>query len=203
MSNKQKQTEISYEEEVRGRETQLVREEDRYAREVDERVRNNYYDIPDFDSFNDYKHDVLQLQAPPPLIDPKYGEMQQIWVNCRMNAGGRVHELRRKGYALRDPSTVPPTFEYMTRKWHNMGTIMCGDDLVLMHIPKIFYTKLKDSKLSKSREIMRTLKNDHGTVYRDGVRTNEKLRGVGEFVREEIFESSKYRSKENIGFAAE
>ena len=201
MSRKKDLTEISYEEDIRGRENQLVREEDRYERSVDERIRDSYYDIPDFDSFNNYRADVLHLQAPPPLIDEKHGEMQQIWVNSKMNNGSRVHQLRRQGYALRDPATVPPTFNYMTRRWQNRGVIMSGDDMVLMHIPKIFYNKLKNEKLKKARQVMQTLKNDHGTIYRDGVKTNDKLQGVGEFVRQEVFNGTRYGSKNDIGFA--
>lgn len=169
------------EEETRDSRKTLNRDESRSSRKSDKRVRDDWYDIPDLDQYDEIPLDVDHLCAPPAQIHPTAGLMQQVWVNVNLDNGSRVEVMKRKGYVLVDPRDVPNNFKGMTRLWENRGCIMVNNELVLMHIPKKIYDQRKAKDLQKPRDRIAQIKQEHGTMYRDGTPSGKDA-SFGDFV---------------------
>lgn len=145
-------------------------ERDRKIMEVDPRVRDSIYEIPDMDNF-DYKNfdgRKLSLSAPPPRTHEKHGKMRQHWVAFKHNNGRRVRELMDIGYNVRHPDTVPSSFKGLTEKWEMNDVIMVGGEHLLMEIPESRYIKLQRVKHEANNAIIKDIKNSHGKVTRVG-----------------------------------
>ncbi len=152
------------------------KEPERTAREVDTRKRDDFYDLPDYDKF-DYKnfdHRQLQLSAPPPRVDEKWGKMRQRWVAHKLSNGRRIQDLMSVGYRVRRPETVPTAFRGFTEQWEMKDVIMVAGEHILMEIPEVHYTKMQRAKHTSNNEIMRDIQDSHGKITRvDGGEVQE------------------------------
>jgi hypothetical protein len=179
---KNEDTQINIEEESRDRSSLFIREEDRYSREVDERNRASYFDLPEtIDEYDSIPIHTDHLFAPPPLVT-HLGRMQQVWVNMNLNNGSRVHEMIAKGYRIREASTLPPEFRGMSSKWEDRGAIIVGGDLILMHIPENIYNQRKMLQAQEARNRVNTIQREHGMIYVDGQPSDLRIQNAGAFM---------------------
>ena len=143
-------------------------EPERTAREVDTRKRDDFYDLPDYDNF-DYKNfntKQLNLSAPPPRIDEKWGKMRQHWAAYKHANGRRIQNMMESGYRVRRPDTVPHSFRGLTEQWEMRDVIMVAGEHVLMEIPEVHYLKMQRMKHESNNLIIRDIKNSNGDVAR-------------------------------------
>lgn len=145
-----------------------VRSPDRTDREVDTRVRDDFYDLPDFDNFDYQNFDSrkLSLNAPPPRVDERWGKMRQYWAAHQHNNGRRIQDLMEEGYRVRRPETVPASFKGLTEKWAMHDVIMVAGEHVLMEIPERHLLKMQRIKHEKNNQLIMDIKQSHGKVTR-------------------------------------
>lgn len=172
--------------EIRGR-LALNRDDTRLSREVDTRVRDDFYDLPDVDNFDPSVNiGKLQLLAPPPRVDERHGKMRQHWVAHKHNNGHRIQQLMDIGYRVRHPNTVPPSFTHFTEQWQGKDVIMVAGDHILMETSEKNYLKIKKFKKDKNDQIMNDIRSTHGQVVRDGEVQDFRDKGAGSFTREVV-----------------
>jgi hypothetical protein len=165
---------------------------ERTSREVDQRIRpdDSFFAAPNYDEASFEVVAQMQLVAPPPRVDAKWGLMQQYWANVDMSNGNRVSDMRQNGWVARHPSTLPPLFRGRTSMWHGHEVIMVANNMLLMEMPLTHYRKRLTRKAEESRRLVRGLKETHGRVYRDGEILDSKDSGAG------AFEKTEYVSRE-------
>lgn len=147
---------------------EVNKEPERVAREVDTRKRDDFYDLPDFDNF-DYKNfdpRQINLAAPPPRIDEKWGKMRQHWAAHKHSNGRRVQDLMSIGYRVRRPETVPTAFRSFTEQWEMKDVIMVAGEHVLMEIPESHWLKMQRTKHEKNVSAINDIKQSHGRIIR-------------------------------------
>lgn len=166
---------------------ETTREPERTTREIEVRARDDFYDLPDLDNF-DYNADtrVLQLSAPPPRVDARWGKMRQHWVAFKHNNGHRIKQLSDRGYRVRRPETVPPSFQGFTEQWQGHDVIMVAGEHILMEIPETHYLKLQQVKFQENNKKLRDIQSTHGQIVRDGVVQDMRDRNAGSFSKEII-----------------
>lgn len=164
---------------------QTSREPDRISHEIETRARDNFYDLPDIDDF-DYNADTrkLQLIAPTPRIDERHGKMRQHWVAHKHNNGHRIQQLMEKGYRVRHPDTIPPSFQHFTEAWQGKDVIMVAGEHILMEIPETRYLKLQQAKFAANNAKIQDIKSEHGKIVRDGEVQSYKDKDAGSFSKE-------------------
>lgn len=157
-------------------------EPDRTDRSMDDRARDDFYDLPDYDNidFSEAASRRLQLFAPDPRIDEAHGPMHQRWVNTKLSNGRRVDDLRLMGYRPRNPSTVPNNFSMITEKWQNRDVILVDGVMMLMEIPMKVYRKFQTMQIKKTDEVMQSIKKNHGTLLNS---SDNKLSNPGKFMQ--------------------
>lgn len=168
-------------------------DEDRLSRDLDMRSRGNFYDVPEFDDFDYQSMDgrKLQLVAPPARVDPKHGKMHQRWVAFHNSNGFRVQEMREKGYTVRDPRTVPPSFKGFTEQWEGFDVIMVAGEHILMETPQFHHERLQRAKHENNVNKIRDIQNTHGQIVRDGLVIEQRDR-VASFTEEHFVKASDY-----------
>jgi hypothetical protein len=182
---------------------EMTREETRLDREGLERDRDGAYDMPDYDNF-DYDNITagkLHLIAPIPRVDPKNGKMVQYWADCLRNNGGRILELKEKGYVIRDPKTVPLSFRSFTQQWQMTDVIMVAGRHILMEAPEFHHKKMQRKKHEKNEKNIREIQSTHGQVIRDGEVMDYRDRDAGAFSKEVIATRNYGGEGEGLSFA--
>ena len=92
--------------------------------------------------------------------------------------------MRERGYTVRDPKTVPPSFHGFTEQWSGHDVIMVAGEHILMEIPEIHYLKLERKKFEENNQKLREIQSTHGQIVRDGVVQDVRDRNAGSFSKE-------------------
>lgn len=159
--------------------SEFVREPGRLDRSIDTRQHDGFYESEvDFDRFDYDGFDgrKLNLLAPPPRIDEKHGKMRQFWAAYKMNNGRRIQQLKAQGYSIRRPETVPVAYAGLTEQWSGGDVIMVGNEHILMEVPESHWIKVRKAKHESNNQIIRDIKESHGTVQRVDVHEVQVLR---------------------------
>lgn len=151
---------------------ELHEQDGRTNHEVDTRERDSFYYLEigvDPNSLGRETTTRMKLMAPPPRVDPHYGQMMQRWVNVTMDNGTRVSNMKELYWRPRDPSTVPKGYEGRTAEWNMHSVIMVANEMLLMETPASFFKRRQQIKFHENLERIENIKATNGMVRRDNI----------------------------------